>query len=426
MVQEMSNMATLLTIYFLILIKYIFISDNYFDIHFIMSTLFIIIINWIKLAKNKGKTVDKIKDIGKFLTHVMFISFCFSIICNVISFIYGILFYFGFSNTIIFFKILCVFFMSDLIPMFKKQLNEKLSKSNIGTKILEGINHYYNTYVISKNIYEHVIEYGKYILKNYIWVYCKTIFNKFLEINNELAENSQSTIVKSKINDKYNDAKKYITNQVIQPMVMESFQSVLESEPFANIDLTNIDLTNFDMEIQNNSEEILPASKQYKKFPHVKNMNMSSLANKKTINDDNFDDLDEDLDLSNVPEVSEEQIKKAEMLDKKIMANQDDIPKNKTSDDNRTALRKKMAEKKAIRTIGNRQAIKNNISNIMNMPEMNDFMKKMPGMNEMMNSMINGNNFDKLLNQIPKNKDSQPSFDNNQLKELLKGISKKN
>ncbi len=399
---------TILTIYLLILIKYIWISDSYFDVQFVMSTLFMIIINWIKI--NGDRLTDEIKDVGKFLGHIMFISVCFSIICGVVSFIYSILFYFGFSNTVIFFKIICVFLMSGLLPMYTKQLNEKLSKSNIGTKILQCINYYYNTYVVSKKIYERVINYGKHLLKNYVWVYCKIFFNKFMKINAELSDNKQSLIVKSKLNDKYTDAKNYINDQVIQPIVVNSVQNILNTDHFAGMNL------NFSLE---------QSPKQYKSVSSNRSMNMSSLVNKKTIDNDNLDDLDEDVDLSNVPEVSEEQIEKAENLDRFLTAQQIDTPKIKTSEDNRATLKKKMAEKKAMRTLGNKQALKNNISNMMNMPAMKDFLD-MPGMKEMMSSLTEGNNIDKILKQAPNDKSPQSLIEGDHIKKLLQEFSKKN
>jgi hypothetical protein len=363
-----------------------------------MSTSFIVIVNWIKL--NADKLSDEIKDMGTFLGHMMFISICFSIISSFISFIYGILFYFGFSNTIIFVKIVCVLLMSGLLPKYKEQLNEKLTKSNIGRKILEFINYYYNTYVVSKKIYEKIIEFVKFIIKKYVWVFCKIIFHKFIKINNELSNNSQSKIVKSKLDEKYDNAKKYIIDQVIQPMVMKQFQHVLDSDPFTNI--------NFGKP----NSEISP--KQYKNTIHTKSINMSSLTNKKTIDSDNIDDLDEELDLSNVPEVSKEQIEKAEKIDK-----------TQTIQDNRAALKKKMAEKKAMRTSGSKnQKVMNNISNLMNMPEMNDLMN-MPGMNEMMKNMLKNNNLEKIVKQTPKNGSDAPSINNDLMNQLMNQLNKK-
>ena len=423
--QELSNMATIVFVYFFIFVKYLFLSNSYLDMQFITSSLLVVLLSWMNTCPDK--LTNEMKDLGKFLGHAMFISVCISLVCGFISFIYNILFYFGFINTIIVLNISCMFLMSNLVSVFKQDLNEKLSKSNIGNKILDLITYYYNTYIVSKKLGQKILEYIKIFIKDYLWVYIKIIYNKFIKINKELSNNSQSKIVKTKLDDKYSNAKNYITEQVAQPFFIKSFQSALGNDPFA--------MANLNKEIVTNKKN------PYKNSLLNQGMNMNIISNTEVNDKDDLDDLDEELDLTNVLEVSKSQIDDAEKLEKELsqkelsqkkeLSRKQSAPKSVTSEpklltpeERRAALRRKVAEKKGSRTgVKNQQttqnqiAMQNQMANLMNMP----------GMNEMMENMFKGDNLEKIMKQMPKDKTNGqiPNIDQEQVKKMMRSMNTK-
>jgi hypothetical protein len=358
------------------------------------------------------KLTNELKDIGKFLGHAMFVSVCFSLVCGFISLIYGIIFYFGFVNTMITINIICMLSMSSLVNLFKQELVRYFSKSNIGNKILELLNYYYNTYIISKKYCDKIAIFSKYIFQNYVWMYTKIIFNKFMKINNELCDNKQSIVVKNKLDVKYSNAKNYFVEQIVQPYFIKSFQDALENDPFSLMNPLNPSGTDF---LINSMDK-----NQYKNNVSNENMNMNTsfLTNNKLNEKDNLDDLDDnEIDLKNVPEVSKKQIEDAEKLEKEITVHENKKPILNV-EDKRAALRNKMAEKRTARTGGrNPKAMQQNMANIMNMP----------GMSQMMETMMKGDNLEKLMKQIPQDKLGKHSgaIDPEQMKQLIKSMNKK-
>jgi len=357
---------------------------------------------------------DKLKDIGKFLGHTMFISVCFSVVSGFISLIYNIVFVYGFVNTIVAVYFLSTFLMSSIINMFARQLIESISQSNIGSKFLDLLNYYYNTYIVSKKIYERVKIFLKKIARNYVLFYCKIIMNKFIKINNELSDNQQSKLIKSKIDNKCSSTKNYIIEQIVQPYFIRSFQAALEKDVFEMPFNPNMGLyTNNKID----TKIVKPIGNQYKTTLPSNNIDMNFLGNNKII-DDSMDDLDDnDTDLDNSLKVSEEQIKDAEKLDNELNRELSEKSKELTPEEKKNALRKKVAEKKAARTAGRGQQAKQNMSNIM----------AMPGMNEMFETMLQGDNLEKIMKQMPQNNVSMqmPNIDANQMKQIMRSINKK-
>ena len=262
---ELSNIAAVTLLYFFIFVKFLLFSDSYYDLQFWISTFLMAILFW--LNKNSEKYTKEVKDFGKFLGHSMFISICFSLICNLFSMIYNFIFYFGFVNTIIIVNIVSMILMSGLVNLFKEQIYKKMSKSIIGSKLLSAMNYYYNTFIVSKKIYEKIGSFIKYLVINYVWVYTKKIINKFLKINSELADNSQSETVKNKFDNKCSNAKNYFIEQVIQPYFIKSFQDALENDPFSVVNLVD------------NDGSIQISNVPYKNNLPNKNINMSFLSN---------------------------------------------------------------------------------------------------------------------------------------------------
>lgn len=427
MEQELSNKTTILLVYIFIFTKYLFFSNSFFDVQFLISTMLVVLLTWMNIVSDKLS--NEAKNIGKFLGHSMFLSICFSLVCGFISIIYNIIFYFGFVNTIIIGNIVCMMLMSGLVKLFKEEILLYLTKFTIGNKILDLMNYYYNTYIISKKLYEKTLEFIGYIFKKYIWEYSKIVFRKFMKINNELCDNDQSILVKKKLDNKCSNTKNYVIEQIVQPYFIESFQNALTNNPFLLLN-------------QNNKN-------QYKNSLVNQNINMNFLKNNKIesqddINDNNVDDLDVEPDLSNVLKVSSKQIEEAEKLDENkseipslstssddsLMPNKDSensnssnmstTPKLSTPEERKEAYRKAMARKKASRNTGsrNQNSMQQNMANIMNIP----------GMNKMMDTMLQGNNLEKLMKQIPPGTmgGSAPAVSVDQMKQLIGAMNKNN
>jgi len=412
MANELSNTVTIFLLYLFIFLKYVFFSEYLFDIQFFVSNLLMLLLTLMNLLADRLS--DKLKDIGKFLGHTMFISVCFSVVSGFISLIYNIVFVYGFVNTIVAVYFLSTFLMSSIINMFARQLIESISQSNIGSKFLDLLNYYYNTYIVSKKIYERVKIFLKKIARNYVLFYCKIIMNKFIKINNELSDNQQSKLIKSKIDNKCSSTKNYIIEQIVQPYFIRSFQAALEKDVFEMPFNPNMGLyTNNKID----TKIVKPIGNQYKTTLPSNNIDMNFLGNNKII-DDSMDDLDDnDTDLDNSLKVSEEQIKDAEKLDNELNRELSEKSKELTPEEKKNALRKKVAEKKAARTAGRGQQAKQNMSNIM----------AMPGMNEMFETMLQGDNLEKIMKQMPQNNVSMqmPNIDANQMKQIMRSINKK-
>lgn len=151
--------------------------------------------------------------------------------------------------------------------------------------------------------------------------------------------------------------------------------------------------------------------------------NMSFLENTNLKDDDdNMDDLD-DFDLTAVPvpdvntkkQINEEnQTKK-----KKTNDNKEGSDENLTRNEKRAALRKKVAEmkKKSRNPQDTSAAAKKNLNNVM----------KMPGMDKLMETMMKGNNLEKIMKEIPQDKLGVPKsdVDINQMKKLIQSINNK-
>ena len=164
--------------------------------------------------------------------------------------------------------------------------------------------------------------------------------------------------------------------------------------------------------------------KSYKNNPLYTNMNMNFLSNTNITNQDNLDDLDEEVDLTNVPEIPKSQIDDAEKMEKEKESPQIHFePKVMTAEERKAALRRKLAEKKTART-GGRSApqmktqmqanqMQNQMQNLMNMP----------GMNEMMETMLKGDNLEKIMKQMPMN--GMPNVDPEQMKFFFQTMNKK-
>ena len=373
-----------------------------FNIQFILSNLLIIILTWLNIYEDT--ITEETREILKFFSHSAFISICISLVCNFIVFFYDFIFYFGFVNTLIMVNIVSMFLMSGLVQKIKSIISVFISKFDRINGFLTTVTSYCEKHNIVTNTATIIKENGKYFLTNYVWEFIKILFNNFLLINNELSANQQSRIVKNGLTDKYNNSLSYISDKHIKPYAIKSLQN-----KFMN-----------DNPLQFLSSVKTSGENQYKNNVTNQNITMNFLKNTTLSNNNDLDDLDEDIDLSNVPDVSEIQIAEAELLDKEINNNtkkEPTISPENLATARKAALSKKIAEKKNARNRGDRnKKMQQGVENLQNMP----------GMDQLMESMMKDENFGKFMKNMQTGKINKKSGlpDVEQMKKFLQSLEK--
>lgn len=155
---------------------------------------------------------------------------------------------------------------------------------------------------------------------------------------------------------------------------------------------------------------------------------MSFLSNTKINEADDFDDLDEEVNMDNVPKVSEEQIKEAEIIDKEVKKDLGQTPTvdftPATPEERRAMLKKKLAEKRRAARNGNNRNLNKSQPLMANMKQMMDT----PEMKQMMDVMLQGDNLQKILKEIPPEKlgINMPGFNPSQMKKIMQNMKPKN
>lgn len=409
MVETQINLFPIFTLYVFIIFKYIVIDSGIFNIQFLLSTLMVLLLGTINTVPEKFS--QESKDVGKFMGHVFFLSICFSMFSWLVSLVYGMIFYFGFVNTVIFLNIAMMMVVSGTVQLFGDKIINVLSKTWFGSKILDLINYFYNFNIFSKFFYNYVAKYVSIFFKQYLFYWFKIILAYFMVTNYELGDNSRSNIVKNKMSMKCSEAKNKFIEKIAKPYFIKSIESKLSMDPFAQ------------------------TTNQYKDTLSTNNMEMSLLT---STNGDNgvFDDLDvevEDVDVDaanaamQMPDITATNGKlefgTSGLQD--ILTGQEPTFIPQTSD-NKAALRKKLAAKKAQRTGSMSRNTKNQKVNT-NLGNAKLHME-MPPMNELIQTMLKGDNLEKMMKQIPPEKMNlqMPNVDPEQMKQLLQSMMKNN
>lgn len=390
MFQNLSTFKIISLTCIFIFFKYMLFGGNPYDFQYILSILLFVTNAVINFYGNYLS--NDIRDTGKFMEHTLFISVCFSLVCNLISCIYGIFFYYGFINTIIMLNMIIFVTISGFVNIFGQQIVNFLGKSTLGSKVLMLLNYYYNTYILSMNIGQKIYHNGAKAVKK-SWIFTKIFVKKYFHVYQDLSNNTKSKLVISNLSTKIENTKSYFINCMLQPYFIRSFSDTLMNDPFrCNIEKLG--------DSQKNKDDI-----SYKNTLCNESINMNFLDKSKI--EEDFDDLDEQPDMSNVMEVSKEQIDEAE----KINA---DVQNVSSSEVRRIKYRQKIAEKKMQRTGKSRNQT------------INPDLMNMPGMNEMMQTMLQGNNLEKLMKQMPRNNDTlqMPTLTPDQMKNFIKTLTK--
>lgn len=394
MQSDNSNAISIMAMYFVIFIKYLFFRTSIFDIQFLSSTIIMMIIICTSIFSEKIS--KEILDISKFLAHILFISVCFSVFCGFLSAIYSIIFYYGFVNTIIFINICFVAFIGGITSIFGKQIHHQLSKSVIGKTFLKSLNYYYNMFVVGGKLYEKSVSFVGMIFRNYIWYFAKKIFSRLVYLNFFLGENNHSISVKNKVYGYFTDGKNYMFDQLLQRQFIKSFNKSMLTDPFSE-GITNI------------------SKKLHKVNLPSDDIQMSFLENTTIVDGEKLDDLDDD-ELIDSPTKVDENKTQSKVEEKETLS-------NLTTDQKRIALRKKIREMREAR--GGKTVIMPNKSKKTMKKDVTDMMN-MPGIDQMMKTMFEGDNLEKIMRQIPKDKIGKKMQDINpdKMKQLLQSIKK--
>nr|URM62341.1 hypothetical protein [Mimivirus sp.] len=101
---------SMMCIYLYILFKYCFMQSSMLNLKFIACSLLTIFVNVISIGYNKLST--ETIDTMMFLCHMLFVKTLFAIISDFIILMCGILFYFGFAETILFVSLIYISIVS--------------------------------------------------------------------------------------------------------------------------------------------------------------------------------------------------------------------------------------------------------------------------------------------------------------------------
>ncbi len=363
-----SSAFTILLLYTL-MISYYYFFDMAYDFHMITTTIMVVVL--IAMNSSIDKLTDEMKDIGKFIGHLLFISLVLHLVWCIFHLTFSTIFYFGFFNTITYTLIFTFMGISGITKFIDKHY---LSKSNIGQQFLTVINNYYNIYFVSKNWSNTIKTYLTHIYQNYVKIYGLFIFQKLWSVNTDLSDNSKTKIVMNKLDEKYVDAKQCLFQQCFEPYFFKMVNDTINNDPFT---LKPIKLENM-----------------YKN-PKL-NTDMNFLQESQMDNvEDSLDDLnDEDTLKVETPIVPPLKLPPTTNNETKPIVN------------NRNALRKKIAAKKMERS--NR----------------NKYPPGPPGMDKMMETMLQGDNLKKIMEQFPPDKIQQQDVDPEQVRQMMQMMMK--
>lgn len=403
-----------------IITKNLVFSQGFLDFQLTLSSILLCITTWI----NTSSTDSETKSVAKFFGHITFLSLCFSIICGLISTLFSVLFYFGFANTIIILNIACMVLFSGVTNWMKVTIIKILSEYNIGNKILDLTNHYYDEYFEQKKYHEVITSSLVTLVTEYLCKYSRMLCAQIIRINTKLNDNTQSKIIYEQICDRLNYLKLCIISKILKSL----FQGVPDMNMDFDIDCQYKNRTQNDIMEMSFLQNAETNSKMQNA---IMNMNFLQNAN---------DDLDEDDDIfgemnnriTNV-EIKDETknnskdgIKNSPEDGVKYSSNngtannsKDDVNdsskdtlKNtsKPAEQNHTKLKNKMKEKKINRTKKN-QRTENNL-----------FDKEK--MDQVFNMMMKGDNFGKIMKEM-QTSNQTPNIDQEKIKQLIQSMNRK-
>lgn len=422
------NMHIVHLIFIFILGKSLILGDM-FNFQLISSFLLSIIV--LTVTKLYHVITETLLDTLKFIGHSLYLSLTISLVLSTIQFIYNIIFYYGFINTIIFVNIITMILMGGAIDSFTTYIYENLSKSAIGRKILQFMNNYYNLYISIKDYLLRLRSFLFHLINKYCWLFAKFGYTQFSAVNKNLSDNIKSRKVKDSIISKYNDSQKLFVKNFVEPAIMKNFQKTLKNSPFSEFILNSNNKNTFhDLNIKKQENNII-----------IPEMN---------INEDVIDDLDNELDdektinnynSSNLTNINVNSNNKLEYSSNKSdnPINEVNNTDNKSENGNNEPIEKKREtvsidknelRKRLHNKIMSRRTERNGAmmgkkriemaqNNLMNMMQQ-------PGMDKAIENLLSGNNIDKLMKEIPADQLSKiPGINANQMKKIIGNLTNK-
>jgi hypothetical protein len=324
MLEKASNLIAVILIYLFVMAKYIIFSTS-IDLQFIIVNAFLLLIIAMKVGKLYISATNY--TIAKFTGHIMYMTICFMISCNIIAFFYNIIFCYGFINTVVVMNALYSFNLAGIFGSME-----------VRYPCIERVKSQTSSWYSN---FQGVVDSSSQLLKNiiakYLWPSSKYVFYKLVEVNSELSSNDKSIKMHKQYSNKFTSGQNYCLQQMFQSQMPE----------FLSDNCYKYDLS----------------------FPYSNMEN--SFINATEISTDELDDFDSP---ENSPVNTD--LKPIE-------------PKQNTSQ-NREALKRKLAEKRAQRTGGSVNPPNINMQNFLNS---NNIQK-------MMGEMMNNSTFTNMVNQI--------------------------
>lgn len=427
-----------------------FYFETFFNLQFIACNLLTFLLTiLLTCAKNFPAQT---REILLFICHTSYICLLISVLRDLIKFTYGIIFYYGFINTVLCAYISGAFLTSGLIDI----INIKLSKYDFWKKKINKEN--YNNLASRLRVNELKNFFDTYI-KNYIYHLFEFLFRALLDINKQLSNNKYSSRVRRNF---YNKLTNLIFNKIYEQCFTAIYPNTLDIVELLSNDSNNdtpsmIESLHMNHEsdkqfyLNSNKNSVLENSN--KNTLINKDINMFSRDNLENIDDINemheedthVDDLDEiDTNLDEVDENNSHEYNKitetnnnspnvsvmnSYIEDDNIYVQNED----KTKEDKKAALRKKIAEKRAMRTGRDTSGSYNSRNSISTKKTINpdafQSILKSPMMGQMMDVLMKDDNLEKIMKQMPKmtgNQMDMPKIDPSVMKQMLQVMTKNN
>lgn len=326
---EPDNIYTLAKIYIFTLINYACTSN-------IFSLVIANILLVTSLLVNIGFSPDVINNL-MFVCHVLYIVLLINIVHDILSIVFSTLFYFGFTNLVIVLYFISVILMSNIITSFQSKILDLSNRYSIVNRIVTALNYYYNAYIVAYRVGEIIIS-ALTVCFATTYSYSKSVLIKIFMLQTEYAANKQTEKYIDNLDIAYGTTRRYFMMKVLSNKIKEV-------------------------------NKILSSNKLDINFPDNQDIGME---------EDFMDDLD-DVDITDAPVVTKEQLEQDELAQK---------------EEQRKALKEKIRSKKQSRRNGNVPSVPN--KNVMadpmfknmvaNMANNDDLLKMLGGKGKLDNS----------------------------------------
>uniref|UniRef100_A0A6G6AC23 Uncharacterized protein n=1 Tax=Borely moumouvirus TaxID=2712067 RepID=A0A6G6AC23_9VIRU len=299
-------------VYLYTLLKYYVLQSSIYNLQFLTIILFSFSVNLLSLGYNKLS--ENNCDTLMFVCHFLLTKTLFAIFCNIILYFYGIIFYYGFIETIIFLSSIYVFIVCKSRQTFEepnKFNSHKIQKIN---SVIHKIFGKIKLFITEKNYDTKFIGFFTFAFKK--------MYNHITSIYCLLSENKRTETLYTKLSDLMGELKIKITNAMIPIFMNKLIPPSLFIPP------------NFDEDTKMNFDN------DYKNLFTINN-NMDFLNNSSICDFDDVEDLDE-VEVTPVVNTNENNISDKNINEKKLGEN---IQVENSAQPTREELRKKLRQR---------------------------------------------------------------------------------